>query len=207
MEAQQLRRKGKTDESRLNQFASRLISRHRSRQRQNLTFNIHSTKIEGSHEKMKLLDKMLIQLREVKTTEKLIDIKTSQMSNRRHNELKQAFPHVFISKNLYHIKVEKPIKKGFIDVKAIRVYIAELMQEVNSTIERGEKPYLLIKKAYSPKRGVNEFEVVFMGAKQKHIEELSYFTTHPSEWKSWGEIVLSTEQIEDLIKLLKDLLD
>ncbi len=136
-----------------------------------------------------------------------ITVSRIRISNVTAHAIRERYHPTRISNWLFKIKVEKPIKKGYIDVKAIRVYITELMKNINSTVERGEKPYLLVKKAYSPKRGENEIEMVFMASKQKHIEELTYFRKHPSQWPSWGEIVWSEQQIRDLIKLLNDLLE
>lgn len=133
---------------------------------------------------------------------------TAKISDARAQEIRERYPSMRIVNFLaYGIKVEKPIEKRYTDVKAIRVYIAELMKNINSTIERGENPYLLIKKAHSLKRGVNEIEIVFMGSKEKHIEELTYFKKHPKDWTSWGEIVLSTEQAEEFIEALKAVLE
>ena len=137
-----------------------------------------------------------------------ITLSRTKLSNVTAQRIRERYPSMRITNMLlYSIKVEKPIKKRYIDVKAIRVYIAELMKNINSTIERGETPYLLIKKAYSPKREVNEIEIVFMGSKQKHIEELTYFKKHPSQWPSWGEIVLSLKQARDFIENLKDVVE
>lgn len=140
-----------------------------------------------------------------RNTQLTLDVHT--VSAEKAKEIKEKHPYAtYISKNVASIKVEKAIGKGYIDVKAIRVYLSELMQEVNSTIERGEKPRLLIKKAYSPKRGVNEFEFVFMGTEsERHVEELAYYKTHPTTWRTWGEIVFSPKEVDDLIKLLQDL--
>lgn len=94
------------------------------------------------------------------------------------------------------IKVEPYIMRDFVKAKAIRVYPTELMKNINSTIESGEKPVLLVKLTYSPKRGVNEFEIVFMGS--RHIEDLGYYKKPPKKWRSWGEIVLSPDQARQL---------
>lgn len=137
-----------------------------------------------------------------------VKLRLHKLSAEKTHKVKDKHPEAtYISNFLARIKVEKAIGKGYIDAKAIRVYVSELMKEVNSTIERGEKPRLLIKKTFSPKRGVNEFEFVFMGTEsERHIEELTYFKKNPETWKTWGEIVLSPDEVEDLIKLLQDLL-
>ena len=137
-----------------------------------------------------------------------VKLRVHKLGTEKAQEIKQKHPEItYISNLLAKMKVEPAIGKGYIDVKAIRVYLSELMKEVNSTIERGEKPRLLIKKTYSPKRGVNEFEFVFMGTEsERHIEELTYFKKHPKTWRTWGEIVLSPVEVEDFIKLLQDLL-
>jgi hypothetical protein len=137
-----------------------------------------------------------------------LKLRLRKLSAQKVREIKEKHPEAtYISNLLASIKVERAIGKGYIDVKAIRVYLSELMKEINSTIERGEKPRLLVKKTYSSKRGVNEFEFVFIGTEsERHLEELTYFKKHPKTWTTWGEIVLSPEEVKGLIKLLQDLL-
>lgn len=101
------------------------------------------------------------------------------------------------------IKVEPPIKRDFVKIKAIRVYIPELRKEVDSSIEKGESPSLLVKATFSKKRNENEIEVVFIG--ERHIEDLKYYKKDPNEWKTWGIIVLSPETAKNLGLLLLEL--
>lgn len=101
------------------------------------------------------------------------------------------------------LRVERPIKKEHMDVEAIRVYLPELSKNINSTVERGERPVLLIKRTVREKTGKGEVEIVFMGSvKDRHIEDLSYYTKNPQEWRSWGEIVLTLDQARKFAKFL-----
>lgn len=107
----------------------------------------------------------------------------------------------------YKIKVEKPIKRQIIDVQAIRAYIPELMKEINSCVERGEQPKLLVKRTLRAKTQTPEIEIVFYGdARQRHIEALTYFTKPPEQWTTWGEIVLTLEETKRLKEFLEELL-
>jgi hypothetical protein len=159
----------------------------------------------GSDETKMKLHNLLSKARSNPEDTKL-HVKSYLVSPRKREDIKSHYPEVAqISNLLYRVKVESAIGKGYINVKAIRVYLAELKKNINSTIERGETPYLLIKKIWSEKRGAYEFEIVFMGA--RHVEDLSYAVSDPNTWKSWGEMVLSPEQIEDFIQLLRKLLE
>lgn len=103
-------------------------------------------------------------------------------------------------------KVEEFIQRKFMKVKGIRLYpkIKGTIYNVNSTVERKEKPTLLSKLAWSHSRDQLEIEIVFMG--QYHVEELAYFKKPPDQWSSWGEIVLSLDQALELEKILHKLL-
>ena len=104
------------------------------------------------------------------------------------------------------IKIETPIKKEIANVEAIRVYLPEFMKEVNQTTERGEYPRLLIKRTVREKTQESEIEIVFKGSvKERHVEDLNYFRKHPLEWVTWGEIVLTIEQAQTLISVLKEM--
>ena len=104
------------------------------------------------------------------------------------------------------LRVERPIKKEYADVEAIRVYLPELSKNINSTVERGEHPVLLIKRTVREKTGKGEVEIVFMGsAKDRHIEDLSYYTKNPEEWRSWGEIVLTLDQARKFAKFFRSI--
>ncbi|KPV64470.1 MAG: hypothetical protein AOA66_0161 [Candidatus Bathyarchaeota archaeon BA2] len=103
-----------------------------------------------------------------------------------------------------YLRVERASKKEFANVEAIRVYLPELMKEVNQTIESGESPKLLIKRTERQKTGEPEIEIVFLGStKDRHVEDLEYFEKHPLEWTTWGEIVLTPKQTEVFIKALQ----
>ena len=107
------------------------------------------------------------------------------------------------------LKVEKPVKKTFCKVEAIRVYLPELMKEINQCTERDEYPNLLVKSTVRSKTKAKEIELVFMGTPMdRHIETLNYYKKPPSQWITWGEIVLSPSQALDLannlLLLLKD---
>jgi len=143
-----------------------------------------------------------------KTSVSIRSIKlTSEKKERFFEGLPEEIPRLAssLSNLMYHIKVEPAIEKGYVDAKAIRVYLNELNANVNSSRERGEKPYLLVKTIRSEKRGVIEFEIVFMGT--RHVEKLSYYKTNPKTWKSWGEIVASPKQIKELKDLFERLLE
>lgn len=108
-----------------------------------------------------------------------------------------------MSENHRSIKVEPSIKREFLNVKAIRLYprVADTTYQVNSTIERGEKPTFLVKAVYSEKRHDFEIEIAFLGP--YHAETVAYYKKHPEHWTSWGEFVLSAEQARQLIEILK----
>ena len=103
-----------------------------------------------------------------------------------------------------YLRVERPLDKELANVEAIRVYLPELMKEVNQTVERGETPKLLIKRTERQKTEKSEIEVVFMGSmRNRHVEDLTYYEKHPKEWVTWGEIVLTPEQVKAFIKALQ----
>lgn len=105
----------------------------------------------------------------------------------------------------FHIKVERAIKKRIQKVEAIRLYLTEFMANINSTVERGEHPYLLIKRTIREKTGKSEIEIVFMGSeKNRHVEKL--YAKNPKDWKSFGHIVLSIPQTQSFLKALEWLL-
>lgn len=104
-----------------------------------------------------------------------------------------------------NIKVEPALRREFQKVKAIRLYPQGpgFTQFVNSTVERGETPTFLVKAAYSPKRSDYEIEIAFLG--NYHTEAIGEhpYTKPPKQWTSWGEIVLSPEQLKDLVGILQ----
>lgn len=103
------------------------------------------------------------------------------------------------------IKVEPPIRREFLDVKAIRLYprVANTTYYVNSTLERNEQPRFLVKAVYSPKRQDYEIEIVFLGTYHSEQEIPGYPTKPPRKWSSWGEFVLSAEQAGQFIEILQ----
>ena len=103
-----------------------------------------------------------------------------------------------------YLRVERPLEKELANVEAIRVYLPELMKEVNQTVERGETPKLLIKRTKRQKTEKPEVEVVFMGSiRERHVEDLTYYEKHPKDWVTWGEIVLTPEQVKAFVKVLQ----
>lgn len=105
-----------------------------------------------------------------------------------------------------YLRVEKPLKKELANVEAIRIYLPELMKEIDQTVEKGENPKLLIKRTRRQKTGKREIEVVFMGStKERHVEDLSYFEKNPKNWTTWGLIALTPEQAKALIKALQEM--
>jgi len=110
-----------------------------------------------------------------------------------------------VEKKIYPVKVEKPLKRHIVDVSAIRVYLPEFLKEVNMTIERNECPKLLVKRTRRAKTKADEVEIVFLGTeKERHVEDFGYFLKPPSNWKTWGEIVLTPKYAARFIEALQD---
>jgi hypothetical protein len=107
------------------------------------------------------------------------------------------------------IKVEPPIRREFLDVKAIRLYprLDNLTLYVNSSIERNEQPSFLVKAAFSPKRQQYEIEIAFMGPYHSEREIAGYHTKPPEKWSSWGEFVLSPEEAKQFVEILNEMQD
>jgi hypothetical protein len=107
------------------------------------------------------------------------------------------------------IKVEPPIRREFLELKAIRLYprIERTTYYVNSTIERNERPRFLVKAAFSPKRGDHEIEIVFLGPYHSEREIADYSTKPPEKWTSWGEFVLSPAQAKQFVEILNEMQD
>jgi len=104
-----------------------------------------------------------------------------------------------MSDEVLDIKIEVALKKALCRVRAIRVYLPELMKEINQCTERGEEPTIFLKSIIRKKTKLPQIELVFMGnQKDRHIEDLGYYLKHPRDWNSWGEIVLTPEQALDL---------
>jgi hypothetical protein len=105
------------------------------------------------------------------------------------------------------IKVEPPIRREFLKVKAIRLYprVEDVTYYVNSTVERNEQPKFLVKAVWSPKRQAYEIEIAFMGS--YHSENAGYYTKSPEKWSTWGEYVLSPEQAKEFVEILSEMQD
>lgn len=99
-------------------------------------------------------------------------------------------------------KLDKVIARGEVGAKAIRLYSGKLMKNINSSIERGENPFLYIQSTYNAKRGITEIQIVLMG--DHHIEDLNYPRSDPTRWKSFGHIVLSRDQAEKMIEITRN---
>ena len=108
-----------------------------------------------------------------------------------------VFPDAFL-------RVEKALKKETQTVQAIRVYLPELMKEIDQTVESGEAPKLLIKRTLRRKTGKPEIEIVFLGSmRERHVEDLTYYQKHPKDWTTWGSIVLTLKQAKALSEVLR----
>jgi hypothetical protein len=102
------------------------------------------------------------------------------------------------------LKVEPPIARDHQKVQAIRVYPGRVLKhEIDSSIERGETPSLMVKKEPSKKRGVEEVSLVFMGT--YHLEGLGYYTKPPDTWTTWGEIYMTPAQALQLAEKIKQI--
>jgi hypothetical protein len=102
------------------------------------------------------------------------------------------------------LKVEPPIARDHQKVQAIRVYVGKLMKEIDSTIERGERPSLIVKKEWSPTRKTVEFSLVFVGP--YHIDDLNYYQKDPATWTTFGEIYMTPSQAAELTEKIKQVL-
>jgi hypothetical protein len=102
---------------------------------------------------------------------------------------------------LTDLKVEPAIARDHQKVQAIRVYPGKLMKEIDSTIESGETPRLIVKKEFSKSRKVEEVSLVFLGP--YHIEDLNYFQTDPATWSTFGEIYMTPPQALQLAEKIK----
>ncbi len=99
-------------------------------------------------------------------------------------------------------KLDSLIAREKVDAKAIRVYFGKIRKEIASSIEREENPHVYIDKTFNEKRGVHEIRIMLMG--ERHMEDLSYFTSDPEKWKSFGAITLSLIAAERFIDALKN---
>ena len=100
------------------------------------------------------------------------------------------------------LKVEPAIAREPQKVQAIRIYPSKVMlKEIDSSVERGEKPGLIVKKEFSEKRKAEEVSLVFTGP--YHIEDLNYFQTDPATWHTFGEIYMTPAQALQLAEKIK----
>lgn len=101
------------------------------------------------------------------------------------------------------LKVEKALWKRVVPaIGAIRCWCKHKEFEMDSTVERGERPALLIKRTKREKTGEPEVEIVFMG--EHRDEPHSYYTKHPSLWKSFGNIVVTPEKAREVASVLAE---
>ena len=99
------------------------------------------------------------------------------------------------------LKVEKPLWKRIVPaIGAIRCWCGHTKFEMNSTVERGEAPALLIKRTKREKTGEPEVEIVFLGS--HHDEHHSYYKKDPAEWKTFGNIVVTPEKAQEVGDIL-----
>jgi len=89
-------------------------------------------------------------------------------------------------------KLDQEIARARIPVKAARFYSGRLLKEIAASIEKGEKPELLLLKTWNQKRGIWEVQIIAIAPKHR-IEEVSYATKDPATWRSTGQIVLTPE--------------
>ena len=104
------------------------------------------------------------------------------------------------------IKVADAMEKIDLPVDSIRVYIPELMKEIDSSVERGEIPRIRVKKDFRISTKRNEITLIFLGKQnERHVEELTYFSKQPKDWSSWGTIIMSVEQARNLKEALNEI--
>ena len=103
---------------------------------------------------------------------------------------------------LTDLKVEPAIARDYQKVQAIRVYPSKVLKkEIDSSVERGETPSLMVKKEFSEERNAEEVSLVFKGT--YHIEDLNYYQKDPATWTTWGEIYLTPAQALQLAEKIK----
>ena len=103
---------------------------------------------------------------------------------------------------LTDLKVEPAIARDYQKVQAIRVYPSKVLKkEIDSSVERGETPSLMVKKEFSEERKAEEVSLVFKGAYR--LEDLNYYQKDPDTWTTWGEIYLTPAQALQLAEKIK----
>jgi len=99
------------------------------------------------------------------------------------------------------LKVEKALWKRVVPaIGAIRCWCGHTKFEMNSTVERGEHPQLLIKRTKREKTGEPEVEIVFLGS--HHDEHHTYYTKDPGRWTTFGNIVVTPEKAREVGAIL-----
>ena len=101
------------------------------------------------------------------------------------------------------MNVLKAIKKGLVDVKAIRLFPTRPLLFIDSRRATGEKPTLLIKSIHNEKRDCYEVEFVFLGDYHVAEPDARPHVKPYKEWLSFGLIVLSLDEAKELIKILE----
>lgn len=101
------------------------------------------------------------------------------------------------------MNVLKAIKKGLVDVKAIRLFPTKPLLFIDSRRVTGEKPSLLVKSVYNEKRGCHEVEIVFLGDYHVAEPDARPHVKPYKDWRSFGLIVLSLDQTKELMKVLE----
>ena len=101
------------------------------------------------------------------------------------------------------MNVLKAIKKGLVQVKAIRLFPTKPLLFIDSRRATGEKPTLLIKSIYNEKRGCHEIEFVFLGDYHAAEPDARPHVKPYKDWLSFGLIVLSLNEAKELIKILE----
>lgn len=101
------------------------------------------------------------------------------------------------------MNVLKAIKKGLVDVKAIRLFPTKPLLFIDSRRVTGEKPALLVKSIHNEKRRCHEVEIVFLGDYHVAEPDARPHVKPYKDWLSFGLIVLSLEEAKELIKVLE----
>ena len=101
------------------------------------------------------------------------------------------------------MKVLKAIKKGLVNVKAIRLFPTKPLLFIDSRRATGEKPVLLVKSVYNETRGCYEIEFVFLGDYHVAEPDARPHVKPYKDWRSFGLIVLSLDEAKELIKVLE----
>lgn len=101
------------------------------------------------------------------------------------------------------MNVLKAIKKGLVEVKAIRLFPTRPLLFIDSRRATGEKPTLLIKSIYNEKRGCHEVEVVFLGDYHVAEPDARPHVKPYKDWLSFGLVVLSLDEAKELIEILE----